>query len=126
MPLLARWPGRVEAGSTSHSLVALTDVIATLAELLGRDLPAGAAPDSFSFLGTMLGSEQTSAIRTSLVHNSYRGGFGIRYGDWKPLMLQGGGAGPVGQPDGVNGWNPCDYDRRQPYDQLYNLRDDLG
>ena len=126
VPLLARWPGRVEAGSTSHSLVALTDVVATLAELLGRDLPAGAAPDSFSFLGTMLGSEQSSAIRTSLVHNSYRGGFGIRVGDWKLLMFQGGGARPVGQPYGVNGWNPYDYDRKQPYGQLYNLKEDLG
>ena len=126
VPLLARWPGRVEAGSTSHSLVALTDVIATLAELLGRDLPAGAAPDSFSFLGTMLGGEQSSTIRTSLVHNSYRGGFGIRVGDWKLLMFQGGGARPVGQPYGINGWNPYDYDRKQPYGQLYNLEKDLG
>ena len=122
VPLLARWPARIDPGSRSDALVALTDTFATFAELLDVTLPSGAAPDSFSFLGALLGDEQTSAVRTSLVHNSYRGGFGIRVRDWKLLMFQGGGGRPVGG----GGWNPFDYDRTIPYGQLYNLREDLG
>ncbi len=126
VPLLARWPGRIAEGSKSDALVALTDTMATFAELLEEDLPSGAGPDSFSFLGALLGRDQAGPVRTALVHNGYRGGYGIRVGDWKLMMMQGGGGRPVGQPYGVNGWNPYDYDRSEPYGQLYNLRDDLG
>jgi arylsulfatase A-like enzyme len=114
VPLLARWPGHIPAGSRSHALVALTDTIATLAELLDRKLPAGAAPDSFSYLPALLDRAPTGPVRKLLVHDSYRGGFGIREGDWKLLMIQGGGIG----------WNPYDFDRNQPYGQLYNLASD--
>lgn len=122
VPLLARWPGHIKPGSRSEALVALTDMVATFSELLEKPLPAGAGPDSFSFLAALLDRKQASVGRTSLVHNSYRGGFGIREGDWKLLMFQGGGGRPVGG----GGWNPFDYDRAIPYGQLYNLREDFG
>ena len=122
VPLLARWPGNIEAGSRSGALVALTDTLSTLAELLEERLPDGAGPDSFSFLGALLGQDSSGPVRNSLVHNSYRGGFGIRVGHWKLLMFQGGGGRPVGG----GGWNPYDYDRTIPYGQLYDLSADLG
>ena len=50
------------------------------------------------------------------MHESYRGGYGIRVDDWKLLMIQGGG--------GI-GWSPFDNDRSQPNGQLYYLKDDL-
>ena len=122
VPLLARWPGHITPNTRSDALVALTDMLATTADLLGKQLPEGAGPDSFSFLEALLDRKQSLAGRTALVHNSYRGGFGIRQGDWKLLMFQGGGGRPVGG----GGWNPFDYDRAIPYGQLYNLREDLG
>ena len=122
VPLLARWPGRIEPGSVSGSLVALTDMLATFADLLETELPDGAAPDSFSFLKSLLDREQRLPARASLVHNGYRGGFGIRVRDWKLLMFQGGGGRNVGG----GGWNPFDYDRQIPYGQLYNLAEDIG
>ncbi|MDE0102740.1 MAG: arylsulfatase [Bryobacterales bacterium] len=122
VPLLARWPGRIMAGSQSDALIALTDTLATLADLLGRELPPGAGPDSFSFLGPLLDQESTGPMRESLVHNGYFGGYGIRQGDWKLLLFQGGGGRSV--VDGV--WHPFETDRSIPYGQLYNLRDDLG
>ena len=122
VPLLARWPGEIEAGSRSDALVALTDMLATFAELLRADLPAGAAPDSFSFLGTLLGREPGTVSRSSLVVNGFRGAYGLREGDWKLLMMQGGGGRNVGG----GGWNPYDYRRDIPYGQLYNLRVDLA
>ena len=122
VPLLARWPAAIKAGSQSDALVALTDMLATCSELLGTELPDGAGPDSFSFLGALLDRDPQSPARASLVHNSYRGGFGVREGDWKLLLFQGGGGRPVGG----GGWNPFDYDRAEPYGQLYNLNLDLG
>ena len=113
VPMLARWPGRIESGSKSDALVALTDTMATFAELLELDLPAGASPDGFSYLGALLDREPTQPIRNILVHDSYRGGFGIRENDWKLLTFQGGG--------GI-GWSLYDFDRSQPYGQLYNLK----
>ena len=49
VPLLARWPGKIAASSESGGLVALTDLLATVAELLEKPLPRGAGEDSFSF-----------------------------------------------------------------------------
>jgi len=116
VPLLARWPGHIEAGSSSDALVALTDTMATMAELLGKQLPRGAGPDSISYLGALLGRKPTEPVRRVLVHDNYRGGYGIRMDDWKLLMIQGGG--------GI-GWSPWDNDNRKPNGQLYNLKEDL-
>lgn len=116
VPLLARWPGYIPAGSNSDALVALTDTMATLAELLGRELPADAGPDSCSYLGALLDKAPSQSPRRVLVHESYRGGYGIREDDWKLLMIQGGG--------GI-GWSPFGNDRSQPNGQLYHLKDDL-
>ncbi len=116
VPLLARWPGQIPAGSTSDDLVALTDTMATLAELMESELPDAAAPDSCSFLGALLDQEPSQATRRVLVHENYRGGYGIRVDDWKLLMIQGGG--------GI-GWDPFDNDRDLPNGQLYHLKEDL-
>ena len=46
VPLLARWPERVPAGTTTSALFSLHDLFATTASLLGRPLPAGAGTPS--------------------------------------------------------------------------------
>jgi len=113
---LARWPGKIEPGSSSEDLIALTDIMATLGELLEVELGEDAEPYSISFLNALSGGESDRPTRKVLVHDNYRGGCGVRTGDWKLLMIQRGG--------GI-GWSPFDYDRRQPVGQLYNLRSDL-
>ena len=117
VPMLARWPGRIPAGTRSDALVALTDTLATFADLLGKDLPDGTGPDSFGYLGALLDQEPTKQVRSSLVHNSYHGGFGIRLGIWNLLMFQTGGG---------RDWNPQKINREELVGQLYNLAEDLG
>ena len=117
VPLLARWPGKVEAGATSDQLVALTDMLATTAELLNRPLPDNAGEDSFSFLPALLGRAPAGEVRDTIVHDSNRGQFAIRQGPWKLLLCQGGG--------GI-GWEPVGYDPLKPRGQLYNLERDPG
>ena len=40
-PLIARWPGRIKAGSTSHLISAHWDMLPTFCELAGAKTPAG-------------------------------------------------------------------------------------
>ncbi|MEQ8784823.1 MAG: sulfatase-like hydrolase/transferase [Pirellulaceae bacterium] len=119
VPLIARWPGRIQAGSENDSLVALLDVFATSAALLGQDIPAGAAPDSFSFLHELLGGEPIGPVRDHLIMNANddNGYWAVREGDWK-LILGRHGGGSIGPPRPV--------DESTAEGQLYNLGSDLA
>ena len=115
VPLIVRWPDRVAAGSTSEQLVALTDLLATTAELVGQKLPHDAGEDSFSFLHLLRDSKPTGTVRDVIVHDSNQGAMAIRQGPWKLITIQGGG--------GI-GWNADDTNATQPPGQLYNLDND--
>ncbi len=117
IPLLVRWPGHVEAGSRSDQLVALTDLLATTAELIGERLPEGAGEDSFSFLSALTQSKPDRPIRTGIVHDSNEGLFAVREGDWKLILGQGGG--------GI-GWSSQVRDPAAQAGQLFNLADDIA
>jgi arylsulfatase A-like enzyme len=86
VPFLVRWPGRAPAGKTNASLVVLTDLMATFAELAGAKLPAHAAPDSFSVLPALRGAAMDSAARPAVVLHSGAGHFAIRRGPWKLIF----------------------------------------
>ncbi|MFN3168750.1 MAG: sulfatase family protein [Phycisphaeraceae bacterium] len=115
VPMIVRWPGVVEPGSTSDQLVCLVDWYATFAEVHGMELAGDQAEDSFSLLPILRGVDEP--VRTSLVHHSGNGTFAIRVGDWKLIEnnLGSGGFSSPGrvapQPDGPQG-------------QLYNLKRD--
>lgn len=90
VPLLIRWPGKIQPGSSSEQLVCLTDIFATCAEILGQSLPDNAGEDSISFLPTLLGKESSSP-RVSIVHHSIQGKFAIRDQRWKLCLCKGSG-----------------------------------
>lgn len=89
VPFLARWPGRIAKGSTSKELICLTDVLATVAEVVGAKLPTNAAEDSFSILPALRGEKRDKPIRDAIVHHSGDGTFAIRQGPWKLAMALG-------------------------------------
>jgi arylsulfatase A len=69
-----------------------TDIFATLASVVGYELPDDAATDSFDMLPAMLGVQgEDEAIRPHLLTQSFRGEFQIRQGKWKYLDHQGSG-----------------------------------
>ena len=112
VPLLVRWPGRIAAGASSEQLVSLTDVFATIAEIVGTDLPSDGAEDSVSFLPVALGRDLGGG-RTTLVSHSNHGEFAYRDGPWK-LVFRNTEAG-------------LDESRGQPrVVELYNLADDIA
>ncbi len=87
MPFIARWPGRIKAGSTCGELICFTDLMATLAVLLGEKLPNDAGEDSFDISPLLRGEKPASPIRTGMVHVNY-GSYtlAIREGDWKLIL----------------------------------------
>jgi len=100
VPFFVRWPGAVSPGTRSDATVCLTDVFATLAEIVGAPLPADAAEDSFSLLPLLLGKGRF--LRAPVIHHSVSGMFAIRDGKWK--LVAGNGSGgretPTGEPFG--------------------------
>jgi arylsulfatase A-like enzyme len=84
VPFIARWPGKVAAGSTSKQTVSVVDILATTAEIVGAPLPAKetGAEDSRSFLPVLLGSADAKGREDMIVHSA-DGTFAVRKGRWK-------------------------------------------
>lgn len=59
VPLIASWPGRVPAGRVCDDLVGLVDILPTLADVAGADLPAGLVIDGRSFAPQLRGEPGT-------------------------------------------------------------------
>lgn len=83
VPLVARWPGAIPAGSVRGEMVGLVDLFATLAEAAGAAVPVGEAEDSVSFLPVMLGQPGARQPRGSMIVHAGDGNFAVRWGRWK-------------------------------------------
>jgi len=116
MPFIARWPGSIKAGTTSKALICFTDVMATLADLVGANLPDRAGEDSISFLPVLLGTKVAAPPRDTIVHPA--GLFAIRSGKWK--LIEGLGSGGFSKP------RRRKPEPGEPRGQLYDLEADLG
>lgn len=86
VPFIVRWPGWAPAGTVNASLVVLTDMMATFAELAGVKLPPGAGPDGTSILPALRGAAMDAAARPAVVLHSGGGQFAIRSGRWKLIF----------------------------------------
>lgn len=116
MPLVARWPGHVEAGSQNDQTISFVDVMATLADVAGATLGDDEGPDSFSFLPLLGGSDEPT--RDSLALKSGRGFNTVRKGKWK--LILGAGSGGFSKP------SRSEKDAVQAKGQLYDLEADLA
>lgn len=116
VPFLVYWKGHTPAGRESDALVALTDAVATFAQLLGTSVPQGAAPDSRPCLATWLGrSRKAAPFSVSMAANR---SLVLRAGRWKYIESSNGGPMITWGPEIETGYAP------QP--QLYDLRADVG
>ncbi|MCU0713693.1 MAG: arylsulfatase [Pirellula sp.] len=97
VPFMARWPNKIKAGVVSNETTCHVDFMATVAAILGHDLPDSAAEDSVNMLPALLGEERNTPIREATVHHSARGKFAIRKGDWVLIDA------PSGDDNGGNG-----------------------
>lgn len=115
IPFIVRWPGKVDPGSTCDQLICLADLFATVADILGTEVPSGSCEDSVSFLPALFGNDIVST-RAGVIHHSISGHFAYRQGNWKLILARGSG-----------GWtSPKENEvpRDAPDMQLYDLSTD--
>jgi arylsulfatase A-like enzyme len=91
VPFIARWPGRIPAGTRSDQLLCNVDILATLASVVGRSLKDGEGPDSVDMLEALTGSP-AEPIRDHLVLSPRsRKHLALRSGKWIYISSKGGG-----------------------------------
>jgi arylsulfatase A-like enzyme len=125
VPFIARWPGRIAPGRVSAQTMTLTDVMATVASVVGVALPDDAAEDSYDMLPVLLGVQaEAEAIRPYTLTQSFREQLQIRRGPWKYLDHAGSGGNDYARAELQRYRLP----ERAPDapGQLYNLNDDPG
>ncbi len=101
VPMIARWPGKIKAGTISNQVWAFWDFLPTVAEVVGVKPPK--KTDGLSMLPALLGKAQKD--HRYLYWEFFERGFqqAIRHKDWKAVRLE------VGKPL-----------------ELYNLDGDIG
>ncbi|TWU58598.1 Arylsulfatase [Rubripirellula tenax] len=121
VPFMVRWPGQAAAGRVCESLVSQIDLMATVASVVGFELPDDAAEDSHDLVPLIRGD--VDAVRGTHIHNTHAKQYAIRHGDW---LLIDHKTGYVSSRDA--GW-----EKRHGYAadndgpvELYNLKSDLG
>jgi arylsulfatase A len=126
-PFIVRWPGNVQANTTSDQLLSLTDVMATIAEIVDVKLPENAAEDSYSMLPVLLGNQGNKPVRQYMLQQTMSLELSIRNGNWKYLDHKGSGGNNY---DRIGNWGMSPYkledtDPKAP-GQLYDLDTDPG
>ena len=122
VPFLVKYPGVTMAGTVNDALVSQIDIMATLASVVGYDLPEkNAAEDSHDLLPLLKG--EVKSIRTSHIHNTFDHTWAFREGDWVLVTGKSGHHSRV-----TKEWlKKHDYPKtesKQP--RLFNLREDIG
>ncbi len=105
-PMIAYWPGTIEAGSVSDHISAFWDILPTFAELGGAKVPGGI--DGISMLPALTGKTRKQKKHDFMYWEFHVSGSrgikqAVRMGDWKAVRTA------LGKPL-----------------ELYNLKNDLG
>ena len=91
VPMIARWPGKINPGTVTDHVSAFWDVMPTLAEVAGTQAPEGI--DGISFLPMLTGQPEKQKQHDYLYWEfpAYGGQQALRMGKWKAVrqnMLQ--------------------------------------
>jgi arylsulfatase A-like enzyme len=107
VPFIARWPGRIKAGSVSNHISAFWDFLPTCCELVSIKAPVGI--DGISMFPTLLGRPGEQKEHEYLYWEFHEQGKrqAVRMGDWKGIRqnVAKNPSGPI---------------------ELYNLKNDIG
>lgn len=91
VPLIARWPSGIAAGQKTNALACLTDLYATMRDIIGQKpaMEGNIGEDSFSLVPAFKGKQSTT--RKTLISHSIGGSFSFREGEWKLCLSAGSG-----------------------------------
>ena len=81
VPMIAWWPGKIKANTTSDHISAFWDVMPTVAELIGVEAPQNI--DGISFLPTLAGGEQKKHDYMYWEFHEKGGRLAVRQDKWK-------------------------------------------
>ncbi len=81
--MIASWEGTIRGGRTSQHVSAFWDVLPTLCELSGAEIPEDT--DGISFAPTLKGEAQPKHEFLYWEFPAYQGQQAVRMGDWKAL-----------------------------------------
>ena len=112
VPFIVRWPGKVKAGTNSDALFGQVDLAASLAKLVGAEMPKKGMPDSQNELDTLLGED--SEGRPHLIHEARQ--LALRKGNWKFIP-------PARTRENLGPWQQV---RIEKPGFLFNLSEDEG
>jgi arylsulfatase A-like enzyme len=87
VPFLVRWPGKIKAGSTTDHLTYFPDIMPTIAEITGAELPPDR--DGISMLPTLLG--KGAQKQHDFMYWEYTGQTAVRMSNWKGYTRKKGG-----------------------------------
>ncbi len=121
VPFLARWPGKIPAGTVSNQLAATVDVLPMLAKLTGAELPAKKL-DGLDMLPVLTGDPQAPSPRVNYLYYYGQELRAVREERWKLVLphryisvVQPGESGMPGK-----------LEQRQTGQALYDLDQDVG
>lgn len=104
VPMIARWPGHIPAGSESDLVSGFQDVLPTLVEVAGGEVPQQI--DGISMLPTLTGHPENQP-QHDVMYWELNNNQALRVGDWKLVRLTEGPHQPT-------------------QTMLFNLADDVG
>jgi arylsulfatase A len=127
VPGILQWPGRIEPGTVSDEPISGVDLLPTLCEIAGLEVPQDRKIDGTSFLPVFSGNpiERRVPLYWQFNRASSDVKVGLRSGDWKLLATL---TGPEWKPGGEirladqRAMKQAELDRFE----LYNLKDDLA
>lgn len=84
-PLIANWTGNFPAGLVRDELIALNDILPTLAGILGQDIPEDMAIDGYDLSALFIKDQRAKGkgLRENVVVRGSGEIYGYRKGDWK-------------------------------------------
>lgn len=101
VPFIARWPGKIKAGTKSDQLICQVDLLATFMALTGQHVQALKGKDSINILPALVG-DPDKPLRTELVLAPRQPrNLAIRKGKWMYIGARGSG--------GFTGSKPSDH-----------------
>ncbi len=86
VPMIASWPGVIEEGSVSDHISAFWDVMPTLCEITGAEMPPGT--DGISFLPELMGKSQPQHDYLYWEFPEYGGQQAVMIGNMKAIRKQ--------------------------------------
>ncbi len=140
VPFIAKWPGKIEPGTTSNQLICNVDMLSTFTALTGHDVESLDSKDSVNILPALLEDPEEPLRAELLLAPNKRQNLALRRGKWLYIGARGSG-GFNGSKPGDHAWGgPAaidfagsvnsdieggKYNADAPVAQLYDLERDL-